>query len=167
MLDGKGRLSIFISQSGETADTLAALKYAKSKKSKILSLVNVTESSIARESDYILSIAAGPEIGVASTKAFTAQLSILACLCIVIARDKKTISKKMESFLTESMIEVPSNMSSALELSESIKKISAKLIKAKSVLFLDRTRNRVVYVTYNTQQPLLTLDPRCSHRRNV
>ena len=138
LLDGKGRLSIFISQSGETADTLAALKYAKSKKSKILSLVNVTESSIARESDYILSIAAGPEIGVASTKAFTAQLSILACLCIVIARDKKTISKKMESFLTESMIEVPSNMSSALELSESIKKISAKLIKAKSVLFLGR-----------------------------
>ena len=85
----KNNLSIFISQSGETADTLAALKYAKSQKSKILSIVNVNESSISRESDFVLSIAAGPEIGVASTKAFSAQLSILASLCLVMAREKK------------------------------------------------------------------------------
>ena len=87
-------LSIFISQSGETADTLAALRFAKKNKSKILSLVNVTESSIARESDYVVSIAAGPEIGVASTKAFSAQLSVLACICLVMAREKKKITKK-------------------------------------------------------------------------
>ena len=86
-------LSIFISQSGETADTLAALRYAKENKSKILSLVNVTESSISRESDFVLSIAAGPEIGVASTKAFSAQLSILACLCLVMARKRKKLIK--------------------------------------------------------------------------
>ena len=87
-------LSIFISQSGETADTLAALRFAKNNKSKILSLVNVIESSIARESDCIVSIAAGPEIGVASTKAFSAQLSILACICLVMAREKKKTNKK-------------------------------------------------------------------------
>ena len=134
----KNNLSIFISQSGETADTLAALKYAKSMKSKILSIVNVNESSISRESDFVLSIAAGPEIGVASTKAFSAQLSVLASLCLVIGREKRTISKSLESELTESLIEVPSNMSIALELSDKIKSLSNEVVNAKSVLFLGR-----------------------------
>ncbi len=131
-------LSIFISQSGETADTLAALRYAKKNKSRILSIVNVSESSIARESDFMLSIAAGPEIGVASTKAFSAQLCVLACLCLVMAREKKTINKKNELFLTESLLEIPSNMSNVLESSETINKISKNVIKAKSALFLGR-----------------------------
>ena len=131
-------LSIFISQSGETADTLAALRFAKKNKSKILSLVNVTESSIARESDYVVSIAAGPEIGVASTKAFSAQLSVLACICLVMAREKKKITKKKEFELTKSLLEVPSNMSSILELCKKINEISKKIVNAKSALFLGR-----------------------------
>ena len=85
----KDTLFVLISQSGETADTLAALKYIKKNNCKVLSLVNVIESSIARESHFSISIAAGPEIGVASTKAFSAQLSVLACLCLVMAREKK------------------------------------------------------------------------------
>ncbi len=131
-------LSIFISQSGETADTLAALRFAKKNKSKILSLVNVIESSIARESDYVVSIAAGPEIGVASTKAFSAQLSVLACVCLVMAREKKKLTKKKELELTESLLEVPSNMSSILELCKQINEISKKIVNAKSALFLGR-----------------------------
>ena len=131
-------LSIFISQSGETADTLAALRYAKKNKSKILSLVNVEESSIARESDFMLSIAAGPEIGVASTKAFSAQLSVLACLCLVMARDKKKVNKSTELLLTKSLLEIPSKMSSILESSHNIKKYCSKIVKAKSALFLGR-----------------------------
>ncbi len=134
----KDTLSIFISQSGETADTLAALKYAKANKSKILSIVNVSESSISRESDFVLTIAAGPEIGVASTKAFTAQLSVLASLCIVIGREKKTLKKSVEIELTESLLEVPSNMSNVLGLSEQIKKISSEIVEANSALFLGR-----------------------------
>ena len=133
-----GVLSIFISQSGETADTLAALKFAKKNKSKILSIVNVNESSISRESDFTLSIAAGPEIGVASTKAFSAQLSVLSCLCLVISRERKMISKEAEKNLTEALLEVPSKMSLALELSDKIKKISEEMVDSKSALFLGR-----------------------------
>ncbi len=131
-------LSIFISQSGETADTLAALRYSKENKNIVLSLVNNKESSIARESDYFLTIEAGPEIGVASTKAFTAQLSILSCLCLVIGRELKTIGKNTEKNLTESLIEIPSNMSSIFELQKDIKKLSKSIHKAKSVLYLGR-----------------------------
>ena len=131
-------LSIFISQSGETADTLAALKYAKNNKSKTLSLVNASESSIARESHFVISIAAGPEIGVASTKAFSAQLSVLACLCLIMARKKKRISKKRELLLTESLLEIPSNMLSVLEIHKKINKVTKNIVNAKSALFLGR-----------------------------
>ncbi|MFL2678783.1 MAG: glutamine--fructose-6-phosphate transaminase (isomerizing) [Alphaproteobacteria bacterium] len=131
-------LSIFISQSGETADTLAALKYAKNNKSKTLSLVNASESSIARESHFVISIAAGPEIGVASTKAFSAQLSVLACLCLIMARKKKRISKKKELLLTESLLEIPSNMLSVLEIHKKINKVTKKIVNSKSALFLGR-----------------------------
>ena len=131
-------LSIFISQSGETADTLAALRYAKKNKSKIFSIVNNSESSIARESDFFITLAAGPEIGVASTKAFTAQLSILACLCLVAGRTRKKISNQLEKKLTASLLEVPSNMSSVFNSLIQIKKISKEVVKAKSALFLGR-----------------------------
>ena len=131
-------LSIFISQSGETADTLAALRHSKKNKNIILSLVNNRESSIARESDFYLTIEAGPEIGVASTKAFTAQLSILSSLCLVIGRELGAINHTTEKKLTESLIEIPSNMSSILELREEIKKLSKSIFKAKSVLYLGR-----------------------------
>ena len=131
-------LSIFISQSGETADTLAALRHSKNNSNIILSLVNNRESSIARESNFYLTIEAGPEIGVASTKAFTAQLSILSCLCLVMGRELGTINLTTEKQLTESLIEIPSNMSSILELREDIKKLSKKIYKAKSVLYLGR-----------------------------
>ena len=132
------QVSIFISQSGETADTLAALRYAKSKKEKIISIVNVDESSITRESDYCIPIAAGPEIGVASTKALTAQLSVLACLCILISSKKKTIQVKLEKELTTGLIELPSKMTEVLENSSEIKKISSEIVNAKSTLFLGR-----------------------------
>ena len=120
----KDTLSIFISQSGETGDTLAALRYAKENQNIILSLVNNKESSIARESNYFLTIEAGPEIGVASTKAFTAQLSILSCLCLIVGRELNLINKKKEKQLTESLIEIPSNMSSIFKLQKLICNVS-------------------------------------------
>ena len=129
---------VFISQSGETADTLAALRYAKSKKSKTIAIVNVAESSIAREADICLPISAGPEIGVASTKALTAQLTLLACMTIVVSRLKNTISKKIEEDLTRSIIELPSKMSEILNSTEKIKSISSEMVNSKSALFLGR-----------------------------
>jgi glucosamine--fructose-6-phosphate aminotransferase (isomerizing) len=86
----------------------------------------------------MLSIAAGPEIGVASTKAFSAQLCVLACLCLVMARDKKKLNKSTELLLTKSLLEIPSKMSSILESSHNIKKYCSKIVKAKSALFLGR-----------------------------
>ena len=132
------QLCIFISQSGETADTLAALKYAKKYKMQTLSIINVVESSIARESDFKLSTAAGPEIGVASTKALTAQLCVLSCLCIFIAKSKKILNKSNEEKLTKSLIEIPSKISEILINSRKIEKISKEISTAKSCLFLGR-----------------------------
>ncbi len=137
-IKSKNTLSIFISQSGETADTLAALRFAKKNGSKIFSIVNNSESSIARESDFFITIEAGPEIGVASTKAFTAQLSILACLCLIAGRDRKKIKSSVEKKLTENLLEVPSNMSLVFNELDKIKKICKEIVKAKSVLFLGR-----------------------------
>ncbi len=138
IIKGNEQIVIFISQSGETADTLAALRYAKSNKVKVMSLVNVDESSIARESDCFIPIAAGPEIGVASTKALTAQLSILACLTIIIGRKIGIIEKKLEKNLTTSLIELPSKMTEILDSSDKIKRITTDIINAKSTLFLGR-----------------------------
>ena len=132
------QMCIFVSQSGETADTLAALRHAKKHKMKILSIVNVDESSIARESSFKLSTAVGPEIGVASTKALTAQLSVLACLCIFIGKNKKIINLSEEKKLTMSLIEIPSKISEILKKSKDIEKISKELSIAKSCLFLGR-----------------------------
>ncbi len=135
---GKNEYAIFVSQSGETADTLAALRKVKGKVKKIISIVNVIESSIARESDFILPIKAGPEIGVASTKAFTAQLAVLACLTIYFSNRRGLLSKKENSELIDSLVSTPRIMSKILSKTESYKGFAKKLMKSKNALFLGR-----------------------------
>mgnify|MGYP001272539386 CR=1 FL=1 len=138
IVSSENQLAIFISQSGETADTLAALRYAKLKKMQILSIVNVFESSIARESDYVIQTAVGPEIGVASTKALTAQLSVLACLSIWIGKSKNVVNKLSENKYLTSLIEVPSKITEILKIDMEIKKISKKIKDSESCIFLGR-----------------------------
>jgi glucosamine--fructose-6-phosphate aminotransferase (isomerizing) len=133
-----GDLAIFISQSGETADTLATLRYAREMKQHILSVVNVTTSSIARESDVIMPTLAGPEIGVASTKAFTCQLSVLACLALAAGVARGELSEADEKKLVQALIEVPRLMAEALKLEPQIEKLSHDLAKAQDVLYLGR-----------------------------
>lgn len=134
----EGDLAIFISQSGETADTLATLRYAREMKQHILSVVNVTSSTIARESDVIMPTLAGPEIGVASTKAFTCQLSVLACLALAAGRARGHLSAEDEQKLVHALIEVPRLMAEALKLEPQIEKLSHDLAKVKDVLYLGR-----------------------------
>ncbi len=131
-------LALFISQSGETADTLAALRYAKEHGQHTLSVVNVSESSMARESDAVLSTHAGPEIGVASTKAFTCQLSVLACFAIAMAAARGTISAEEEARLVEVLTEVPSAMAEVLNHDEALEKLAYEISKARDVLYLGR-----------------------------
>ena len=107
-------LAIFVSQSGETADTLAALRYAKEQQQHVLAVVNVPTSTIARESDVVMPTLAGPEIGVASTKAFTCQLAVLACLAIAAGRARGVLSAEEERTLVRALIEVPRLMAEAL-----------------------------------------------------
>jgi glucosamine--fructose-6-phosphate aminotransferase (isomerizing) len=133
-----GDLAIFISQSGETADTLATLRYAREMKQHILSVVNVTTSSIARESDVIMPTLAGPEIGVASTKAFTCQLSVLACLALAAGVARGELSEADEKKLVQALIEVPRLMAEGLKLEPQIEKLSHNLAKAQDVLYLGR-----------------------------
>ena len=102
-----GDLALFVSQSGETADTLAALRYAKAQEQHILSVVNVPTSTIARESDVVAPTLAGPEIGVASTKAFTCQLTVLACLAIAAGRARGTLYAPRRRTLVDALIAVP------------------------------------------------------------
>jgi glucosamine--fructose-6-phosphate aminotransferase (isomerizing) len=133
-----GDLAIFISQSGETADTLATLRYAREHKQHILSVVNVTTSSIARESDVIMPTLAGPEIGVASTKAFTCQLSVLACLALAAGVARGELSHDDEAKLVRALIEVPRLMSEALKLEPQIERLSHDLAKVHHALYLGR-----------------------------
>ena len=133
-----GDLAIFISQSGETADTLATLRYARENKQHILSVVNVPTSTIARESDVVMPTLAGPEIGVASTKAFTCQLSTLACLAIAAGRARGHMSEADEQNLVRALIEVPRLMAAALTLEPQIEKLAQNLAKARDVLYLGR-----------------------------
>jgi glucosamine--fructose-6-phosphate aminotransferase (isomerizing) len=133
-----GDLAIFISQSGETADTLATLRYAREHKQHILSVVNVTTSSIARESDVIMPTLAGPEIGVASTKAFTCQLAVLACLALAAGRARGELSDSDEQKLVQALIKTPRHMAEALALEPQIEKLSLELAKAKDALYLGR-----------------------------
>ncbi|MFA5958426.1 glutamine--fructose-6-phosphate transaminase (isomerizing) [Hyphomicrobium sp.] len=131
-------LAVFVSQSGETADTLATLRYAKANKQRIASIVNVRTSTIARESHAVLPTLAGPEIGVASTKAFTCQLSVLACLAIAIARARETITAEQESALVKSLMEVPRHVASILRSDEAYVAVAHDLSKADDVLYLGR-----------------------------
>ncbi|MSO67522.1 MAG: glutamine--fructose-6-phosphate transaminase (isomerizing) [Pseudolabrys sp.] len=133
-----GDLAIFISQSGETADTLATLRYARENKQHILSVVNVTTSSIARESDVIMPTLAGPEIGVASTKAFTCQLAVLACLALAAGRARGELSELDEQKLVRALIETPRLMAEALKLEPQVEKLSQDLAKVRDVLYLGR-----------------------------
>src|SRR3546814_17721846 len=106
-----GGVSLFISQPGETIDTLEALRYARRCGQQILSLVNVAESAIARESHAVLQTLAGPEIGVASTKAFTTQLTVLACLALATARARGAIDAGREAALSQALMELPAGSS--------------------------------------------------------
>lgn len=134
----EGGLAIFVSQSGETADTLAALQYCKTQKQTILSVVNVTESSIARESDVIVPTFAGPEIGVASTKAFTCQLTVLALLALKAAQERGHLNAEQEQGAVGRLMEVPRLMSDVLGHEGYLEKISHDLSKARDVLYIGR-----------------------------
>ncbi|SLN27363.1 Glutamine--fructose-6-phosphate aminotransferase [isomerizing] [Pseudoruegeria aquimaris] len=131
-------LAIFVSQSGETADTLAALRYMEGKAAKILSVVNVPESSIARESDVALPILAGIEVGVASTKAFTCQLNVLALLALNAAHARGEISDAALGDHLAALRNLPGLMNHALGASDTIEALSRELAKAQDILFLGR-----------------------------
>jgi glucosamine--fructose-6-phosphate aminotransferase (isomerizing) len=134
----KGDLAIFISQSGETADTLAALRYAKAEGVHTLSVVNVPTSTIARESETVLQTLAGPEIGVASTKAFTCQLMVLASLAVAAGKARGELSDEDETKLVHGLIEIPRLMAVALTLEPQIEKLARDISKSKDVLYLGR-----------------------------
>ena len=134
----KGTAALFVSQSGETADTLAALRYCEGKADKIVSVVNVPESSIARESDLALPILAGAEIGVASTKAFTCQLTVLAILAVKAAHDRGHMDDAQMAEALVKIQSVPALMSQALSLGDRTREISTKLAEARDILFLGR-----------------------------
>ena len=134
----KGGLALFISQSGETADTLAALRYCRSQGQHILSLVNVPESTIARESDAALLTQAGPEIGVASTKAFTTQLVALACLSLALAKAKKAIDHATEARLSQALASVPARVADFLAHDAQLRQIAEDISSARDVLYLGR-----------------------------
>ncbi len=133
-----GGVALFISQSGETLDTLEALRYCKSQDQKILSIVNAIESTIERESDFALHTLAGPEIGVASTKAFTTQLTTLACIVLASARAKGSITKAKEHEMAEALRQVPSIAADILSHDEAILAIAKDIADARDVLYLGR-----------------------------
>jgi glucosamine--fructose-6-phosphate aminotransferase (isomerizing) len=135
----RGGLGLLISQSGETADTMAALRTMRASGQTILSVVNVPESTMARESDAVLETVAGPEIGVASTKAFTAQLAVLACLALAFARARGTIDADEEARLTDALLHVPSHAADILaHCDAAIQRAAAIVAVARDVLYLGR-----------------------------
>tara|TARA_R110000764_G_scaffold15187_2_gene43229 strand:- start:16397 stop:18217 length:1821 start_codon:yes stop_codon:yes gene_type:complete len=131
-------LALFVSQSGETADTLAALRYCEGKAARILSVVNVPESSIARESDLALPIHAGIEVGVASTKAFTCQLTVLLMLALKAASDRGTLSEEALADHVSALRSLPALMTTALEQNTAMQNTARRLSEARDVLFLGR-----------------------------
>ena len=133
-----GNLAIFVSQSGETADTLATLRHAKGHGQHVLSIVNVPTSTIARESDVVTPTLAGPEIGVASTKAFTCQLAVLACLAIAAGRTRGALTEEDEHNLVRELTEVPRHMTEALALEPEIERLARDIAKNRDVLYLGR-----------------------------
>ncbi len=134
----EGGLMLVISQSGETADTLAAMRYCRAQKQHIGSIVNVRESTIARESDIVLPTMAGTEIGVASTKAFTCQLTVLACLVIHAGRQRGTISEEQEKELVHALLEIPRQISTFLKDESQFTALAQPLSKARDVMYLGR-----------------------------
>ena len=133
-----GGLALFISQSGETADTLAALRHARDEKQRIAVVVNVPTSSMAREADLLLPTHAGPEIGVASTKAFTCQLAVLAALAANLARAKGRLSRDEEKEIVGHLQEAPAALNSALDHDEDIAAMAHLVAPARDVLYLGR-----------------------------
>ncbi len=134
-----GGAGLLISQSGETADTLAALRTMRAGGQTILSILNVAESTMARESDAVLGTVAGPEIGVASTKAFTAQLAVLACLAVALARALGTIDAEAEAALTDALLKVPGHAADILAHGDAaVQRIGGLVAEARDVLYLGR-----------------------------
>lgn len=134
----KSGLSLFVSQSGETADTLASLRYCRSQGQHVGSIVNVRESTIARESDVVFPTLAGPEIGVASTKAFTCQLSVLASLALAAGKARGHISPSDEARFVYELSEAPRFANQALKLEKQVERIAQDLSKVRHVLYLGR-----------------------------
>ena len=133
-----GGVAIFVSQSGETLDTLEALRYCKRSKQKILSIVNTIESTIERESDAVLHTLAGPEIGVASTKAFTTQLTTLACLALALAVKKGTIDAKRQIICADALRSLPKQAAAILNHDNAIKDIAREVFQVRDMLYLGR-----------------------------
>ena len=129
---------LVISQSGETADTLASLRYAKERGAKIVGVVNVSTSSIARLSDVVAPILAGPEIGVASTKAFTCQLAVLAALAIDLGRARGTLDERSEAALVGQLVAIPGLIAEVLRQEPAFERLAHRLAKARDVLYLGR-----------------------------
>lgn len=134
----EGGVAIFVSQSGETLDTLEALRYSKRQKQKILSIVNTIESTIERESDFVLHTLAGPEIGVASTKAFTTQITTLACMALAAGLKKGTITQQKGAELSEALRTVPALAADILQHDGAILNIAKDVAEARDVLYLGR-----------------------------
>ena len=134
----EGGLALFVSQSGETADTLAAMRFAREQGQRTIALVNVRESSMVREADLVLVTQAGPEIGVASTKAFTTQLTVLACLALAAARARGAIDHAREAALSKALMEVPARAAEVLNHDERLRALALDLAKTPDVLYLGR-----------------------------
>jgi glucosamine--fructose-6-phosphate aminotransferase (isomerizing) len=134
----EGGVCIAVSQSGETVDTLAAIRYAKANRQTLVAVVNVPESAIARESHVVLPTLAGPEIGVASTKAFTTQLVVLACLALCAAGARGALSKEDIAKLSAALLEVPARAAEILKNDRHIEAIAQEVAEARDVLYLGR-----------------------------
>ena len=137
-------LGILVSQSGETADTMAALRYMQAQKMPVLSVVNVPESTMARASDAVMLTIAGPEIAVASTKAFTAQLTVLACLAIAFGRARGAITAAREAALTDALLQIPAASALALDQVNDIARVARRIAEARDVLYLGRGANYAI-----------------------
>ncbi|GBQ69036.1 glucosamine--fructose-6-phosphate aminotransferase [Ameyamaea chiangmaiensis NBRC 103196] len=133
-----GGMALLISQSGETADTLAAMRALRADKQHIVSVLNMEQSTMGRESDVVLGMVAGPEISVASTKAFTAQLSVLASLTVAIGRARGTLSEAREDALMSALFDLPSRAAEVFTNGDAIRSMAAIVAKARDVLYLGR-----------------------------
>ena len=137
-------LGILVSQSGETADTMAALRYMQAQKMSVLAVVNVPESTMARASDAVMLTIAGPEIAVASTKAFTAQLTVLACLAIAFARRRGAIDASREAAMTDALLQIPAAAATVLDQVADIARVARRVAEARDVLYLGRGANYAI-----------------------